>query len=101
MIEKMKERDINNFMGKVLIELLRLKKKGKAADFQPKMFKELETLAQELDEDFYQKGRKLSQEEFWKSEVKYFQQRKTDVGSQDDEVTFVAQLINQYLKWIL
>jgi len=98
MIEKMKERDINNFMGKVLIELLRLKKEKKAADFQPKMFKDLETLAQELDEDFYQKGRKLSQEEFWKSEVKYFQQRKTDVGSQDDEVTFVAQLIDQYLK---
>ena len=98
MIEKMKERDINNFMGKVLIELLRLKKEKKAADFQPNVFKELETLAQELDEDFYQKGRKLSQEEFWKSEVKYFQKRKTDVGSQDDEVTFVAQLINQYLK---
>jgi len=69
MLEKMKERDINNLMGKVLIELLRLKKEKNVAEFELNVFKQLETLAEKLNTDFYKNGRKLSSEEFWKIEV--------------------------------
>merc|ERR1712066_1121485 len=97
-IEKMKERDISNFMGRVLIELLRLKKEKADESFQLNVFKDLEGFAEKLDEDFYLKGRILSQEEFWKTELKYFQSLKSETESQGDPVRFVAELITKYLK---
>ena len=97
MIEKMKERDINNFMGKVLIELLRLRKEKNVAEFEANVFKQLETLAEKLNTDFYHKGRKLSSEEFWKIELKYFQNSQLDTTN-PEEVTFVAELVRKYLK---
>merc|ERR1712223_1369666 len=81
MIEKMKERDINNFMGKVLIELLRLKKEKNVAEFELNVFKRLESMAEKLNEDFYHNGRKLSSEEFWKIEIKSFQSSQLDTAS--------------------
>ena len=62
------------------------------------VFKELEGFAEKLDEDFYLKGRILSQEEFWKTELKYFQSLKSETESQGDPVRFVAELITRYLK---
>ena len=97
-IEKMKEREISNFMGRVLIELLRLKKEKADENFQLNVFKDLEGFAEKLDEDFYLKGRILSQEEFWKTELKYFQSLKSETESQGDPVRFVAELITRYLK---
>ena len=97
MIEKMKERDINNFMGKVLIELLRLKKEKNGAEFELNVFKRLESMAEKLNEDFYHNGRKLSSEEFWKIEIKSFQSSQLDTASLD-EVRFVAELVRKYLK---
>ena len=97
MIEKMKERDINNFMGKVLIELLRLKKEKNVAEFEAELFKQLETLAEKLNTDFHHNGRKLSSDEFWKIELKYFQSSQLDTAS-PEEVRFVAELVRKYLK---
>ena len=98
MIEKMKERDIDNFMGRVLIEILRLKKEDSAEEFNLNVFNDLSNLAQVLDQDFYQKARKLSSEDFWKSEIEYFQTRLSGMEFQDDEVRYVAELIRIYLK---
>ena len=99
MIEKMKERDINNFMGKVLIELLRLKKEKNVAEFELNVFKQLETLAEKLNTDFYKNGRKLSSEEFWKIELKSFQSSQLEPEtSRLEEVRFVAELVRKYLK---
>ena len=93
----MKERDINNFMGKVLIELLRLRKEKNVAEFEDNVFKQLETMAQKLNTDFYHEGRKLSSEEFWKIELKYFHNSQLDT-SNPEQVTFVAELVRKYLK---
>ena len=97
MLEKMKERDINNLMGKVLIELLRLKKEKNVAEFELNVFKQLETLAEKLNTDFYKNGRKLSSEEFWKIELKSFQSSQLDTANLE-EVRFVAELVRKYLK---
>jgi len=97
MIEKMKEREINNFMGKVLIELLRLKKEKNVAELELNVFKQLETLAEKLNTDFYHSGRKLSSDEFWKIELKYFQSSQLDTAS-PKEARFVAELVRKYLK---
>ena len=93
----MKERDINNFMGKVLIELLRLKREKHVAEYELNVFKQLETLAQKLNTDFHQNARKLSSEEFWKIELTSFQGSQLDTANLD-EVRFVAELVRKYLK---
>ena len=99
MIEKMKERDINNFMGKVLIELLRLKKEKNVAEFELNIFKQLESMAEKLNADFYHSGRKLSSEEFWKIELKSFQSSRLELETpRQEEVRFVAELVRKYLK---
>ena len=93
----MKERDINNFMGKVLIELLRLRREKDVAEVELNVFTQLETLAMKLNTDFYQNARKLSSEEFWKIELTSFQGSQLDTASHD-EVRFVAELVRKYLK---
>ena len=93
----MKERDIDNFMGRVLIEILRLKKEESPEGFNLNVFKDLNNLAKVLEQDFYQKARKLGSEDFWKSELEYFQSRLADMEDQEDEVRYVAELIRMHL----
>ena len=101
MLEKMKERSIDNFMGRVLVKLVEQQKTDKAEprDVESEIFKEYKTEAENISKEFYFKSRKIGLKEFWKGQFEKYQgiSKLEEEGSEDDGAKFTADLIRKYL----
>ena len=97
MLEKMKERSIDNFMGRVLVKLVELQKTDNAdpRDVETEIFKEYKTEAENISKEFYFKSRKIGLQAFWKEQFEKYQG--VSKLERDDGATFTAELIRQYL----
>ena len=101
MLEKMKERSIDNFMGRVLVRLVEQQKTDKAEprDVESEIFKEYKTEAENISKEFYFKSRKIGLTEFWKGQFEKYQgiSKLEADGGEDDGAMFTADLIRKYL----
>ena len=101
MLEKMKERSIDNFMGRVLVKLVEQQKTDKTdtRDVESEIFKEYKTEAENISKEFYFKSRKIGLKEFWKGQFEKYQgiSKLEEEGSEDDGAKFTADLIRKYL----
>ena len=101
MLEKMKERSIDNFMGRVLVKLVEQQKTDKTdtRDVESEIFKEYKTKAENISKEFYFKSRKIGLKEFWKGQFEKYQgiSKLEEEGSEYDGAKFTADLIRKYL----
>ena len=98
MLEKMKERSIDNFMGRVLVKLVELQKTGndEPRDVETEIFRQYKTEAEKISKEFYFKSRKIGLEEFWKGQFEKYQEIAI-LEDEDDGARFTADLIRRYL----
>ena len=98
MLEKMKERSIDNFMGRVLVKLVELQKTGndEPRDVESEIFKQYKTEAENISKEFYFKSRKIGLKEFWKGQFEKYQEIAI-LEDEDDGARFTADLIRKYL----
>ena len=98
MLEKMKERSIDNFMGRVLVKLVELQKTGndEPRDVETEIFRQYKTEAENISKEFYFKSRKIGLEEFWKGQFEKYQEIAI-LEDEDDGARFTADLIRRYL----
>ena len=98
MLEKMKERSIDNFMGRVLVKLVELQKTGndEPRDVETEIFRQYKTEAENISKEFYFKSRKIGLKEFWKGQFEKYQEIAI-LEDEDDGARFTADLIRKYL----
>ena len=104
MLEKMKERSIDNFMGRVLVKMVELRKEEKQdIKIEEMIFKDYKLFTETISKDFYTKVRKLSLKAFWRQQFTFYQEKRKSVNwdmSEADDVRFVTDLIRKYVPWI-
>ena len=102
MLEKMKERSIDNFMGRVLVKLVELQKTdtddAEPQDVESGIFKDYKTEAENISREFYFKSRKIGLKAFWKGQFEKYQGvENVQEKREHDGTTFIADLIRKYL----
>ena len=101
MLEKMKERSIDNFMGRVLVKMVELRKEEKQdIKIEEMIFKDYKLFTETISKDFYTKVRKLSLKAFWRQQFTFYQEKRKSVNwdmSEADDVRFVTDLIRKYV----
>ena len=98
----MKERSIDNFMGRVLIRLVEMGKSESSEtgeSLEDLMFNQYKQNIENLSKDFYFQARKVILEEFWKKQLEKLQQEKLKLFIEaDQDVLFAAGIVKKYLK---
>ena len=101
MIQKMKERSGDNFLGKVLLMLVELDKSDESANdiIGSFLFDDYKAEADQLSQDFYLKARKIPLTGFWRQQFEKYQTKRNSQGGHDEDKAsrFVAELIRKYL----
>ena len=101
MLEKMKERSIDNFMGRVLVKMVELRKEEKQdIKIEEMIFKDYKLFTETISKDFYTKVRKLSLKAFWRQQFTFYQEKRKSLNwdlSEADDVRFVTDLIRKYV----
>ena len=99
MLEKMKERSIDSFMGRVLVKMVELQKTDDdARDVENEIFESYKTEAEKISKDFYYQSRKIGLKEFWKTQFDQYQDATmVEERSEGKDIRFTSDLIRQYM----
>merc|ERR1712241_872080 len=101
MLKKMKERSNDNFMGRVLVKMVEMRKEEKQEiKIEEMIFKDYKLFTETISKDFYTKVRKLSLKAFWRQQFTFYQEKRKSLNwdlSEADDVRFVTDLIRKYV----
>jgi len=94
-MSKMRERSVDNFMGRILLNLVE-SKEDKIA-MEELLFGNYKLNAENLQQDFYANARKMTLDNFWKKQLEKIEEEKLNELSVMDDVSFASALIRIYL----
>ena len=94
-MSKMRERSVDNFMGRILLNLVE-SKEDKIA-MEELLFGSYKLNAENLQQDFYANARKMTLDNFWKKQLEKIEKEKLNEFSVMDDVSFASALIKIYL----
>jgi len=94
-MSKMRERSVDNFMGRILLNLVE-SKEDKIA-MEELLFGNYKLNAENLQQDFYANARKMTLDNFWKKQLEKIEKEKLNEFSVMDDVSFASALIRIYL----
>lgn len=94
-MSKMRERSVDNFMGRILLNLVE-SKEDKIA-MEELLFGSYKLNAENLQQDFYANARKMTLDNFWKKQLEKIEKEKLNEFSVMDDVSFASALIRIYL----
>jgi len=94
-MSKMRERSVDNFMGRILLNLVETKEDKIA--MEELLFGSYKLNAENLQQDFYANARKMTLDNFWKKQLEKIEKEKLNEFSVMDDVSFASALIRIYL----
>lgn len=94
-MSKMRERSVDNFMGRILLNLVETKEDKIA--MEELLFGSYKLNAENLQQDFYANARKMTLDNFWKKQLEKIEKEKLNEFSVMDDVSFASALIKIYL----
>merc|ERR1712198_89715 len=94
-MSKMRERSVDNFMGRILLNLVE-SKEDKIA-IEELLFGSYKLNAENLQQDFYANARKMTLDNFWKKQLEKIEKEKLNEFSVMDDISFASALIKIYL----
>jgi len=95
-MSKMRERSVDNFMGRILLNLVESKEDKMA--MEELLFGRYKLNTENLQQDFYANGRKMTLDKFWKKQLEKIQEEKLNEDKIIDDVGFASALIRIYLE---
>jgi len=95
-MSKMRERSVDNFMGRILLNLV--ESKEDKMGMEELLFGRYKLNTENLQQDFYANGRKMTLDKFWKKQLEKIQEEKLNEDKIIDDVGFASALIRIYLE---
>ena len=102
MLEKMKERSIDNFMGRVLVKMVEMRKEEKQdIEVTEMIFQDYKVFSSKISDDFQSKVKvQKFVKTFWRQQFTLYQEKRKSVDfgfSEADDVKFVADLVRKFV----